>query len=686
MSNPLLTPTDAPYGLPDLSVLTTADYREAIETGLAAQEAEVAAIAANDEAPTFENTVVALENSGRMLKRSMRIFFNKLASDSDEELRDLELELSPKLAAHQDAISFNDALYQRIKQVANADLSSLDDESRYLVSETLRGFELSGAALDADAKARLGEINQELSELSSRFEKNLLNDTNDLAVLFDSAEELDGLTEGLLSSCASAAADRGQAGKYLVALRNFSVHPFLSQLTNRTSRQRIYEATAVKGRRDNEWDNRPLVSRMTALRAERAGLMGHPNHVSLAVADQTVGDPDRITEVVYPLAAPAVANMYREAEALQAVIDAQCEQSGTERFELAPWDWAYYADQLREQRYAIDTAALRPFFECDRVLRDGVFHAATELYGITFEERPEWTTYHPDARIFEVFDADGHALGLFIHDVHARESKRGGAWMNALVEQNFLNDERPVIVNNLNVPKPAAGEPVLLSLDEVTTMFHEFGHALHGLFSHATYSSFSGTSVPRDFVEFPSQVNEMWITWPEVVQHYARHFETDEPIDQSVLDSLRKSALFNEGFATTEYLGAALLDQEWHRLAPGTVIAPDGVEAFEAEALERIGLANPYVAPRYRTAYFQHTFGSGYDGKYYAYIWSEVLDADTVEWFRDNGGLTRANGDHFRAELLSRGRTRDPLESYRAFRGRDAVIEPLLARRGLLAD
>lgn len=562
MANPLLAPSDLPYGLPNFPPLTPEHYREAFDVGLAEQDAEVSAIVASPEPANFQNTVLALEASGRTLDRAGRAFFTMVGSNSTEAIRELQAELAPRLAAHQDRIMLDPALFARVAAVRDGDTTAqLDEESRQLVERTWRRMHLAGAGLDEAAKQRLRELNRELSELTTRYQENLLAETNDCAVLFSDAGELDGLTPGQLSACAEAAQERGEPGSFLVTQMLFTDHPLLAQLTNRDSRHRIHQASASRGNRGNAQDNNGLVQRITQLRAERAGLLGFPHHAALVASDETVGTTEAIDRVIYPLAAPALANMEREAEQLQELIDAhQCEL-GEPSYTLQPWDWSYWTERLRASRYAVDSTALRPWFEYNRVLIDGVFWTATQLYGITFTERPDLTAHHPDARVFEVFDQDGSALGLFIHDVFARDSKRRGAWMHHLVQQNRLFDERPVVCNTLNVPKPAAGEPVLLSLDEVTTMFHEFGHALHGLLSDATYPSLSGTSVPRDFVEFPSQVNEMWITWPEVVNHYARHHQTGEPIDPEVLERLAASRSFNQGFETTEYLAAALLDQ-----------------------------------------------------------------------------------------------------------------------------
>lgn len=701
MVNPLLTPSPLPYALPDFAELKFEHYREALDAGMREQRAEVAAIIASAEPPSFENTVLALESSGRLLGNAAGVFYNAVSTCSDEQTRALDAEYSPILSAHGDQIMLNADLFARVAvvydQVSAAEqtdaeqagaASPPDAESIQLVKRTYSRFVRRGALLAAEAKAEVSEINQRISTLTTAFDANLLADRNALAVVFESADELDGLTEGELSACAQAASDRGLADAWVVALRNFSVHPFLARLTRRESRRRIYEATARVGtgvgKQSSAGSNEAIISELTALRARRAELLGYPNAASASMSDQTASNPGEVEKIIYPLAKPALENMFKEAELLQAEIDAAQAAAGEPTFELAPWDWSFYTELVRQREYQLDSAALRPWFEAETVLRNGVFWAATQLYGITLTERPELVGYHPDVRIFEVHDADGSPLALFLYDLYARESKHGGAWMNNLVDQSTLFNELPVVVNNHNVPKPAPGEPTLLTLDEATTLFHEFGHALHGMFSRVTYPSLSGCAVPRDFVEFPSQVNEMWLTWPEVIGHFAHHYRTGEALDPAIAERLRAAAKFNQGFATTEYLAAALLDQEWHKIAPGVRV--DDVSEFERAALERVGLANPFVAPRYRSTYFAHVFAGGYDAGYYSYIWSEILDADTVEWFTDNGGLTRANGDHFRAELLSRGRSREPLDSYRAFRGRGPEIAPLLKRRGLAKE
>ena len=677
--NPLLAPSDLPYGLPRYDLIRPEHYLPAFEAAFAQQRDEVAAITRVRSMPTFENTLVPLEESGELLGRVSRTFYTVSSADATPEIQEVEEALAPLMSAHEDAIRLDAQLYWRVKTVHDQlDELDLEPEQRYLVQRHYREMTHAGAALDEDAKTRLTELNQQLASLTTTFEKNLLADTNELAVVFDDAADLDGLDEGALSAAAQAAADRGLDGKYVVTLTLFTGHPYLANLTNRASRARIMEASRSRGSRGNSHDNRETLLRIVRLRAERAALLGYPTHAAYVTADQTAGSPEAVHAMLRRLAAPAAGNARREQADLQAIID-----EGDSPFPLEAHDWAFYTERVRTAKYDIDTAALRPWFEAERVLRDGVFHAATQLYGITFAERSDLTTYHPDARVFEVSNADGSPLGLYILDLYTRDTKRGGAWMNSIVTQSRLRGTAPVVVNNLNVPKPAPGQPTLLTLDEVTTLFHEFGHALHGLFAVVTYPHFGGTAVFRDFVEFPSQVNEMWIMWPEVLANYAKHVETGEPLPQDVVDRLRASETFNQGFATSEYLAAAWLDQAWHSLTADEAAADIDVAAFEAAALADIGLDNPAVPTRYSSTYFAHVFSGGYSAGYYSYIWSEVLDADTVEWFRDNGGLVRANGDRFRDRLLGVGGSKDPLEAYRDFRGRDAEIEPLLKRRGL---
>ncbi len=678
-SNPLLTPSVLPYGLPDYREITPAHYLPAFEAAFAEHRIEIDAITRVRSMPTFENTMIPLEQSGDLLGRVARTFYTVSSADATAQIQEIEETLAPLMSAHQDAIGLDGALYWRIKTLHDQlDQLELAPEDRYLVERRYREMTHAGAGLDDAQKATLTDLNQRLSILTTTFEKNLLADTNDLAVVFDDADELDGLTAGELSAAAQNAEDRGLPGRYVITLTLFTGHPYLSTLTRRESRERLLTASRSRGSRGNENDNREVLRTIVRLRAERASLLGYDSHAAYVTSDETAGSPAAVHALLRRLAVPAARNAGREQAALQAIVDA-----GDAPFALDAHDWAYYTEKVRAAEYDLDRTALRPWFEAERVLHDGVFRAATALYGVTFTERPDVPAYHPDARVFELHNADGSALGLFVLDLYTRDSKRGGAWMNSIVSQSRLRGTDPIVVNNLNVPKPAAGQPTLLTLDEVTTLFHEFGHALHGLFAVVTYPHFAGTAVFRDFVEFPSQVNEMWILWPEVLTGYARHVDTDEPLPRSVVDKLHASEAFNQGFATSEYLAASWIDQAWHSLTAEQAAADLDVAAFEAAALTDIGLDNPVVPTRYSSTYFAHVFSGGYSAGYYSYIWSEVLDADTVEWFGENGGLTRENGDRFRSRLLGVGGSKDPLEAYRDFRGRDADIAPLLHRRGL---
>ena len=672
--NPFLMPSTLPYGLPPFADIVDAHYRAAFDAGFEQQLAEISQITHADNEPTFENTFIPLEKSGQILDRVATVFFNRSSSDSNDFTNQLEEQIAPLLAAHADAIKLDSALYARLKSIYDRLPSlELDAESKYLVERYYIEFTLAGAALDEAQKAKLREFNQKLSTLTTRFEKNLLADTNDLAVLIDDVAELDGLAADEISAAAEAARERGLVGKYLVTLVLPTGHPYLDSLTNRDVRTRIMDASRARGSRGGDNDNRDLVLQITHLRAERARLLGFSTHAAQVTADETAKTPEAVAALLGRLAPVAAQNARAEQADLQAKV--------TDGNSITAADWAFYTEKVRQAKYDVDTAAMRPYFEAERVLKDGVFFAANQVYGVTFAERPDLVGYHPSVRVFEVHNDDGSPVGLYLLDLYTRDSKRGGAWMNPLISQNSLLKHPVVVVNNLNVPKPAAGEPTLLSYDEVNTFFHEFGHALHGLFARVTYPKFAGTNVYRDFVEFPSQVNEMWMLWPEILANYAVHYQTGEPMPQDFVDKIQASSAFNEGFKTSEYLAAAMLDQAWHTIRDDDVITD--VAEFEAAALATVGLDNPAVPTRYSSAYFAHTFSGGYDAGYYSYIWSEVLDADTVEWFKENGGLTRANGDRFRTLLLGVGGSKDPLEAYRDFRGRDAVIEPLLKRRGL---
>ncbi|HEY2642762.1 MAG TPA: M3 family metallopeptidase [Galbitalea sp.] len=674
MTNPFFEPSTLPFGLPPFDKIKDEHYRPAFDKGLEEHLAEITAVAENPDPATFENTLIPLERGGQILERVANAFFNQSSADSNDYTNELEQDMAPLLAAHSDAIRLNPRLYARIASLyKRRDILGLDAESVYLIERYYTEFTVAGAGLSDEDKATLMGYNQTLATLGTRFEKNLLSDTNDLAIVIDDVKELDGLSEGELSAAAEAAKERGLDGKYLVTLVLYTGHPYLDALTNRDVRERIMTASRARGARGGEYDNRELVLEITKIRAQRAALLGFPDHAAVVTSDETARTPEAVDAMLKRLAPPAARNAKAEQKDLQDIIG--------DAFELKSWDWAFYTEKVRKAKYDVDTSEMRPYFEAERVLHDGVFFAATKVYGVTFKERKDLVGYHPDVRIFEVSNEDGSPVGLFLYDLYTRDSKRGGAWMNPLISQNTLLGSPTVVVNNHNVPKPAAGSPTLLTYDQVETLFHEFGHALHGLFAHVTYPKFAGTNVFRDFVEFPSQVNEMWMLWPEVLANYAVHHETGEPMPQEFVDKLQASSSFNEGFATSEYLTAALLDQAWHRMGPDDTITD--VEKFETDAIASFGLDNPVVPSRYYSSYFAHTFSGGYDAGYYSYIWSEVLDADTVEWFKENGGMTRANGDRFRERLLGVGGSKDPLVAFRDFRGRDAEIDPLLKRRGL---
>lgn len=671
-SNPFAAPSGLPYGLPPFDEITTDHYRPAIEAGIAEQRAEIEAIVTDGHPPTFANTVEALERSGQLLDRTLHPLLGLVAAHGTDEIHAVYSELAPTLAAHHDAIYLDRRLFERIAAVP---ADGLDAEQLRLLERYRIDFERSGIGLDGESQSRLREINAELSQCSSTFLERLVAGANAAAVVVDDVAELAGAPQDAVEAAAAAAAERGLDGKYVLDLLLPSQQPLLSSLENPELRRRLFEASLRRGTGGVGPDNRGVATSMVALRAERARLLGYGTHADYAISDQVAGSAKAARELLESLAPAAVANARAENERLRAE---------TPDGVLRPADRTYYAERLRKRLYDIDDAELRPYFELERVLRDGVFFAANRLYGIEFAERFDLPVYHPSVRVFEVTDSDGSALGLFLADHYTRKEKSGGAWMNDLVGQSTLLGTLPVVTNNLNIAPPQGGRSTLLRFDEVTTMFHEFGHALHGLFSNVRYPSLSGTNVPRDFVEFPSQVNEMWSLWPEVLANYARHHETGEAMPAELVEKLVAAKAYNQGFTTTEYLGAALLDLSWHELAPGDVPEdPEEVAAHEARALEAAGIALPEVPPRYRTAYFKHLFASGYAAGYYSYIYSEVLDADTVEWFRENGGLRRENGDRFRSELLSKGFSEDPSSAYRAFRGHDPAIEPLLRRRNL---
>lgn len=677
-SNPFAQPSTLEYQLPPFSSILAEHYLPAFYAGTKAQLAEVDAIIDSSDQATFENTIVALERSGQLLSRMLRVFYNKSSSDTSDEIDAIEKEIAPRLAAHQDAIRLNPALFSRIKKLfADRNALNINEEDLWLLGRYHRDFIYAGAHLSEEERARLMELNQELSRLQTLFKMNVLADSNNLAVVIDNFAELAGLSESQIAAAASAAQDRGLQKKWLIGMVNFTGNPILASLHDRNLRQKIMEASLAKSNRDNANDNKSVLLQMAKLRAERAKLFGVRTHAQYIIQEQTATHPDNVQKMLRKLAPAALRNARAEGADLQSEIAA-----GGDNFVLRSWDWDFYSEKVRLAKYQINRTAMRPYFELNRVLRDGVFFAANKLYGVTFKERFDLVSYHPEARTFEVADADGSPVGLYIGDFFTRDSKRGGAWMNFLVDQSHLLSQFPVVVNNLNIPKPPLGEPALLTFDETKTLFHEFGHALHGLFSNVKYPRVSGTSVQRDFVEFPSQINEMWMLWPEVVENYARHHVTGEKMPQAWIDNLHAAATFNQGHATTSYLAAAILDLAWHSLTTDDSVAD--VDAFEAHAIAAYGLDYAPVPTRYRSTYFSHIFAGSYSAGYYGYIWSEILDADTVDWFKERGGLVRESGDHFRHELLSRGGSIDAMQMFRNFRGRDATIEPLLKSRGLI--
>jgi peptidyl-dipeptidase Dcp len=674
-ANPFSHRSELPFELPPFAEISAEHFAPAFDAGIAEHRAEVDAVIGNPDPASFDNTIVALERAGQLLGRVSAVFFNLSSSNSTEQLRTIESEYAPKLTAHSDGIRLDPALYARVKSVFQAEQQDprLTTEEAMLVDRYHLDFVLAGAALDDAGRAQLAELNQRLSTLSTTFQQNLLQATEDAVVLLDSVDELAGLSADAIATAADAATARGHQGRYAITLNLFTGQPLLKSLRNRDVRRRLFDAS-INRANSGTHDNSAVLLEIVRLRAQRARLLGFDTHADAKVADQTVKTTAAIDEFLGRLVGPAVDNANAEAVLL-------AELAGRDGIELAPWDWAFYTELVRAEKYDVDTAALRPFFDLERVLGDGVFYAAAQLYGIELLRRTDLVGYHPDVRIWEVRNADGSSIGLLLGDYFAREGKRGGAWMSTFVDQSKLLDSVPVVVNVLNLPRPAAGEPALLSLDEVRTLFHEFGHALHGLFSQVSYPRLSGTDVPRDFVEYPSQVNEMWILWPEILENYAKHVETGEPLSVEVVRAIRAAETWGEGFGTTEYLAATVLDQAWHRITPDQQIT--GVAEFERQALAAAGIAHPLIPPRYRSTYFQHIFSGGYSAGYYSYIWSEVLDAETVEWFKENGGLRRASGDLFRNKLLSVGGSVAAMDAFRSIRGRDADIGPLLKRRGL---
>ena len=678
IANPFFAPSELPLLAPDFTKIKDEHYLPAFENGMQEQAAQMRAIADNGEAPTFDNTIVAMERSGEVLFRVSKVFFNLTESTTNEAMQAVQAEVAPKLAKHNDSIYLDPALFARVKALYDQrEALNLDPESSQLLERYFQRFVRSGAELSEADKVKLRALNEEQSTLTTQFQENLLKDTNASAVVVDSAEELAGLDPSAISAAAKAAEDLGHPGKFALTLQLPSSQGVISSLDNREIRKRVFLASINRGNNDNEFDNKGIVRRLAQLRAERASLLGYDNHAAFTLADQMAGSPEAVDKMLSELAPQIRANAEREAADMQAMIAAD-----GANLQLQPWDWAYYAEKLRKQRYDLDESEIRPYFELERVLHDGLFFAMREIYGIEFSERKDIPVYHPNVRVFEVKDEDGSTIGLLYADYFARSSKRGGAWMDSFVDQADLLETKPVVLNVLNIAKPAEGQPALLSYDEVSTLFHEFGHAAHGLFSQVKYPTLSGTNVPRDFVEFPSQFLEDFSLDERVLANYAKHYESGEAMPAELVQKIIAARAYGQGFASLEYIAAAMLDMRWHELGAANADQAD-VIGFENQSLKADGVDYELVPPRYRSTYFAHIWQGGYSAGYYAYLWSEVLAADAFKAFYEQGGMTRENGKRFRDTILSRGLTKDPMQLYIDFRGHEPSIDALLVRRGL---
>ncbi|HEY8832060.1 MAG TPA: M3 family metallopeptidase [Gemmatimonadaceae bacterium] len=676
-SNPLFVESTLPFHAPRFDLIRNEDYQPALEEGMRQQLAEIDAIAKQTAPPTFDNTIVAMEKSGALLTRTAKTFFGVIGANTNDTLQKVQEIEAPKLAAHSDAIYLNDQLYRRVKSIYDRRASSnFNPEQTVLVDRYNRDFVRAGANLSEADKTRVRALNQELSKLSTDFTTKLLAGTKAGALVVDRVSDLDGLSPDEIETAAQAAKSRGLSGKWVLPLRNTTQQPAQAELRNRSVRQRLFEASTMRTEHADTNDTRSTIRRMAELRAEKAKLLGYPNWAAYVLETQGAKNPENAIKLLTDLVPAATARARAEAGDMQKLIDAQ---GGG--FKLQPWDWQYYAEQVRKAKYNLDESQIMPYFELNNVLQNGVFFAANRLYGLTFKERHDIPVYQPDVRVFEVFDSNGQSLALFYADYFKRDNKQGGAWMDQFVDQSALTGWKPVIYNVANFTKPAAGQPALLTFDDVTTMFHEFGHGLHGMFSNVAYPLLSGTNVPRDFVEFPSQFNEHWALEPSVFANYAKYYQTGAPMPAALVDKIRQSRTFNQGFATTELLEASLLDFAWHTLPAGGM--PADADAFENAALQRYNVAVPEVPPRYHSTYFSHIWDLGYSAGYYAYTWSEVLDDDAYAWFTEHGGLTRANGLRFRDMILSRGGTQDAATMYRGWRGRDPSVDALLEERGL---
>ena len=676
--------SDLPLHAPDFSKISDTGYVPAFEQAMDIHNAEVAAIVNNPAAPTFDNTIVALETSGRMLNRVAAVFYALTGANTNDTLQAVDTEISPKLSAHSDAITLNPELFARVKAVYdNRAAMAMTPEDAKLLEETYEQMVHAGAMLTPDQKERVKEINSRLSTLTTEFSQRLIEANKANALVVDDRAMLVGLSEAEITAAAKTATDRGMPGKYVIALQNTTQQPILPSMENRELREKLFMQSIRRADQGGPNDTRALIAEIAKLRAEKAALFGQPDWATYAMYDRMAQNPKTAIDFMEAMVPALAATQRAEAAALNAEIKA----SGGD-FTVKPWDWDRYAERVRQAKYDLDESAVKPYFEVTRTLEDGVFFMAERLYGLTFEKRTDLPVYHPDVSTYTVFDKDKSLLGIFYFDPFQRDNKRGGAWMSNFVDQSYLYGTKPVIYNVLNIPKAPEGEPQLVSFDNVETMFHEFGHALHGFFADQKYASLSGTATARDFVEYPSQVHEMWASDPAVLANYARHHETGEVIPGELIGKIDAASKFNQGYALGETMEAALLDMKWHSLSPAEAAAidtPEEVDAFEAKSLKELGLEVELVPPRYRSSYFSHIFSdpTGYSAGYYSYLWTEMLDRDSRKWFRENGGLTRANGDHYRATVLSRGGTMDYFEMFRNFAGREPDVTPMLEARGL---
>ncbi len=675
---PFDAPSTLPYQAPRFDIIKDGDYQPAFEKGMQQQLAEIAAIADNKAEPTFDNTIVAIERSGRMLDRVNSVFFAVVQANTNPTLDKVQTAVAPKLAAHSDAIYLNPKLFARVKSLYDRRAGlKLDAEALQVLTIYYRQFVHAGANLGPKERTRLQEINKQNAGLETQFQQKLVAGAKAGALVVDNKADLAGLTEAEIASAEEAAKARGMKGKYVLPLQNTTQQPLLTSLSNRAVREKLFNQSWTRTEKKDANDTRAIIAQLAISRAEKAKLLGYPNYAAYVLYDQMAQTPQAVEKFISQLVAPTRAKAAEEARLIQAAIDKE-----GKRFDLKPWDWQRYSERVRKERYDLDQDALRPYFEINKVLKDGVLYAATRLYGITFKQRKDIPVYHPDVMVFEVFEANGTSIGLMYFDFFKRDNKTGGAWMSNFVGQSKLLGTKPVIYNVCNFTKPAPGQPALISFDDVGTMFHEFGHALHGLFANQTYPLVSGTNVARDFVEFPSQFNEHWALYPEILKHYAVNYKTGATIPQALVDRIRNSQTWGQGYALGELLAASQLDMQWHSL-PASAAKQD-VDAFEIQALKRTGTDFPNVPTRYRSSYFLHIWANGYASAYYAYQWTVMLDTSAYAWFTANGGLTRANGQRFRDMILSKGHTMDYGPMFRAFYGKDPDIGPMLEHRGLV--